>query len=129
MNKETKKLKIACKAAVRQVCTVRVAPRNIIIHATMQLCRKSVDRKKIHNFYSLQYTIQTYLFLTFSFQNFIYICWHYFLRKIMSLIQRSWPRFSEPLKSHLVSHVNHIYVIAVVKFSNRSIPIFLNFDK
>ena len=49
-NNETRKLKIACKAAVRQVCTVHVAPINKIIHVTMQLCRKSVNRTKIQTF-------------------------------------------------------------------------------
>ena len=38
---------------------------------------------------TIQFTVshtKTHLFLTFSFQNFIYICWHCFLQKIMSLI-------------------------------------------
>ena len=31
--------------------------------------------------FSLQEAIQAHLFLTFSFQSFIYICWHCFLRR------------------------------------------------
>ena len=50
MNNETRKLKNECKAAVRQVCTVCVAPINKIIHVTMQLCRNSVNRTKIQTF-------------------------------------------------------------------------------
>ena len=40
----------------------------------------------------------------------------------MFLIKRSWPRFSELCR-------NHIYVIAIVKFSNRSIQNLFNVDK
>ena len=42
----------------------------------------------------------------------------------MSLIKRSWPHFGEPQVCR-----NHIYVIAVVKFSNRSIQNLFHFYK
>ena len=42
----------------------------------------------------------------------------------MFLIKRSWPRFNEPYL-----YRNHIYVIAIIKFSNRSIQNLFNVDK
>ena len=42
----------------------------------------------------------------------------------MFLTKRKWPRFSEPQLCR-----NHIYTIAIVKFSNSSIQDLFNFDK
>ena len=47
-----------------------------------------MDARQGSNYSSGSAYIQTHLFLTFSFQNFIYICWHCFLQKIVSYIKK-----------------------------------------
>ena len=39
-------------------------------------------------------------------------------------MKRNWPRFNEPYRCH-----THIHVIAIVKFSSRSIQNLFNIDK
>ena len=73
---------------------------------------------------TIQFTVShtNILFLTCTFQNFIHICWHCFLYDYIS--KRSWPCFSGPYICW-----SHIYIITIIKFSNKSIQNLFIADK
>ena len=56
--------------------------------------------------------------------NFISTCYYCFIQKIIYHLKRNWPRFSLPKFCRI-----SIYVITIVKFSNRSIQNPFNFPQ